>query len=42
MLDKANELLEETQRGEYLDFKAFLDLRRAGKHYPINLLLPQC
>jgi hypothetical protein len=42
MLDKANELLEETQRGEYLDFKAFLDLRRAGKHYPINLLLQQC
>ncbi|BDY12318.1 hypothetical protein [Hydrogenimonas cancrithermarum] len=42
MLDKANELLEDTQRGEYLDFKAFLDLRRAGKHYPIDLLLQQC
>ena len=42
MLDKANELLQDTQRGEYLDFKAFLDLRKAGKHYPIDLLLNQC
>jgi len=42
MLDKANELLEDTQNDEYLDFKAFLDLRKAGKHYPINLLLQQC
>jgi len=42
MLDKANELLEDTQPDEYLDFKAFLDLRKAGKHYPINLLLQQC
>ena len=42
MLDKANELLQDTQRGEYLDFKAFLDLRKAGKHYPIELLLRQC
>ena len=42
MLDRANELLEDTQPDEYLDFKAFLDLRKAGKHYPINLLLQQC
>jgi hypothetical protein len=42
MLDKANELLQDTQRGEYLDFKAYLDLRKAGKHYPIDLLLQQC
>jgi hypothetical protein len=42
MLDKANELLQDTQRGEYLDFKAYLDLRKAGKHYPIDLLLKQC
>ncbi|WOE70905.1 hypothetical protein RZR97_04860 [Hydrogenimonas thermophila] len=42
MLDRANELLEDTQHDEYLDFKAFLDLRKAGKHYPINLLLQQC
>ncbi len=42
MLDKANELLQDTARGEYLDFKAFLDLRRAGKHYPMELLLPRC
>ncbi|WP_457596171.1 hypothetical protein [Hydrogenimonas sp.] len=42
MLDKANELLQDTQRGEYLDFKAYLDLRKAGKHYPIDLLLRQC
>ncbi len=42
MLDKANEILQDTQRGEYLDFKAFLDLRKAGKHYPIELLLRQC
>ncbi len=42
MLDKANELLQDTARGEYLDFKAFLDLRKAGKHYPMDLLLPRC
>ena len=42
MLDKAKELLEDTQHDEYLDFKAFLDLRKAGKHYPIDLLLQQC
>ncbi len=42
MLDKASELLQDTQRGEYLDFKAYLDLRRSGKHYPIDLLLKQC
>ncbi len=42
MLDKANELLQDTARGEYLDFKAFLDLRKAGKHYPMSLLLPRC
>ncbi len=42
MLDKANELLQDTQRGEYLDFKAYLDLRKAGKHYPIDLLLTHC
>ncbi|OQX73115.1 MAG: hypothetical protein B6D59_06535 [Campylobacteraceae bacterium 4484_4] len=42
MLDKANELMQDTQRGEYLDFKAYLDLRKAGKHYPIDLLLKQC
>ncbi len=42
MLDKANEILQDTQRGEYLDFKAFLDLRKAGKHYPAELLLHQC
>ena len=42
MLDRANELLEDTQPNEYLDFKAFLDLRKAGKHYPIDLLLQQC
>ncbi len=42
MLDKANELLQDTARGEYLDFKAFLDLRKSGKHYPMDLLLPRC
>ncbi|WP_456380810.1 hypothetical protein [Hydrogenimonas sp.] len=42
MLDKAQELLQDTQRGEYLDFKAYLDLRKNGKHYPIDLLLKQC
>ncbi len=42
MLDKANELLQDTQRGEYLDFKAYLDLRKSGKHYPMDLLLKQC
>lgn len=42
MLDKANELMQDTQRGEYLDFKAYLDLRKSGKHYPIDLLLNQC
>jgi len=42
MLDRANELLEDTQHDEYLDFKAFLDLRKAGKHYPIDLFLQQC
>ncbi|WP_353663027.1 hypothetical protein [Hydrogenimonas sp. SS33] len=42
MLDKANELMQDTQRGEYLDFKAYLDLRKAGKHYPIDLLLTRC
>jgi hypothetical protein len=42
MLDKANELLQDTQRDEYLDFKAYLDLRKAGKHYPIDLLLQHC
>ncbi|WP_201353607.1 hypothetical protein [Hydrogenimonas urashimensis] len=42
MLDRANELLQDTQRGEYLDFKAYLDLRKSGKHYPIDLLLNQC
>jgi len=39
MLDKANELLEDTQHDEYLDFKAFLDLRKAGKHYPLDIFL---
>jgi len=42
MLDKANELLEDTQHDEYLDFKAFLDLRKAGKHYPLDLFLKEC
>jgi len=39
MLDKAGEILEDTQKEEFLDFKAYLDLRRAGKHYPIDLFL---
>jgi len=42
MLDKATELLQDTQRDEYLEFKAYLDLRKTGKHYPIDLLLQQC
>jgi hypothetical protein len=42
MLDKAQELLQDTQQGEYLEFKAYLDLRRAGKHYPIDLLAGHC
>jgi hypothetical protein len=42
MLDRANELLQDTQHGEYLEFKAYLDLRKSGKHYPIDLLLEQC
>ncbi len=42
MLDRANELLQDTHADEYLEFKAYLDLRKTGKHYPIDLLLQTC
>ena len=42
MLDRTNEILQDTQPDEYPEFKAYLDLRKNGKHYPIDMLLYQC
>jgi len=39
MVEKAADILENSEENEFLNFKAYLDLKKSGKSYDIELFI---